>query len=112
MFKRKKVQCLCCGCLTMDERSGFGICPVCYWEDDAFITFRNDKIYVLSTGDETYETVSEELLNVPSGANHGLTLREGRENYQKFGACEESMIEYVRKPKKRELPDNKNRRKK
>lgn len=100
----EKIACLCCGCLTLDERGGYDICPVCFWEDDAFTVFSNDDFCVLGNGDETYETVSDELLNVPSGANHGLTLRQGRENYRKFGACVEDMIPHVRKPKKSEIP--------
>ena len=101
----EKFACLCCGCLTLYERGGYYICPVCFWEDDAFTAFTDDDFHVLGTGDETYETVSEELLNLPSGANHGLTLRQGRENYRKFGACIEDMIPHVRKPMKSELPD-------
>ncbi|MDE7398828.1 MAG: hypothetical protein K2N06_04780 [Oscillospiraceae bacterium] len=108
----EKFACLCCGCLTLDERGGYDICPVCFWEDDAFTAFGNDDFYVLGTGDETYETVNDEFLDLPSGANHGLTLRRGRENYRKFGACVEDMIPHVRKPKKSELPDNEKRRKK
>jgi Cysteine-rich CPCC len=26
--------CPCCGFLTLDERGGYDICPVCFWEDD------------------------------------------------------------------------------
>jgi hypothetical protein len=26
--------CPCCGYLTLDERGGYEICPVCFWEDD------------------------------------------------------------------------------
>ncbi|MFG1660373.1 CPCC family cysteine-rich protein [Micromonospora chersina] len=26
--------CPCCGYLTLDERGGSEICPVCFWEDD------------------------------------------------------------------------------
>lgn len=110
--KRKKVDCLCCGCLTLDERGGYDICPVCFWEDDAFLVFSDNDFDVLGTGEETYETVGDEFLDLPSGANHGLTLRQGRENYRKFGACEENMREHVRKPRKRELPENQKRRKK
>jgi hypothetical protein len=28
------VRCPCCLCRTLRERGGFGICPVCFWEDD------------------------------------------------------------------------------
>lgn len=104
--KRKKVECLCCGCFTIDDRCEYDICPVCFWEDDAYIVFVDGEIDVLGTGEETYETVSDEFLDLPSGANHGLTLRQGRENYREFGACEEEMIPHVRKPRKRELPEN------
>lgn len=112
MFKkRKKFQCLCCGCFTLDDRNGFDICPVCYWEDDGLLTISKNDIYMMTDDNVTYDSLDEKFLNIPSGANHGLTLREGRENYQKIGACEESMIEYVRKPKKRELPNSGDRRK-
>ena len=109
---RKKVDCLCCGCLTLDERGGYDICPVCFWEDDAFTAFTDDDFYVLGYGDETYETVGDEFLDLPSGANHGITLRQGRENYRKFGACDENMIPHVHKPRKRELPENQKQKKK
>src|SRR5215216_1988474 len=26
--------CPCCGYLTLDDRAGYEICPVCSWEDD------------------------------------------------------------------------------
>jgi hypothetical protein len=47
---------------------------VCDWEDD-----RHD----LGNPDE------------PSGCNHGLTLRQGRENFQRLGASEPEMVQYV-----------------
>ena len=28
------LRCPCCGCLTLGERGGYEICPVCFWEDD------------------------------------------------------------------------------
>lgn len=108
MSKGKRFACPCCGCLTLDYRREYDICPVCYWEDDAYIFIKDGKIESLCLDRDVDD---EKLLDVPSSANHGLTLREGRENYQKFGACEESMIEYVRKPKKRELPNSGDRRK-
>ncbi len=102
-MKKKKYACLCCGYLTLDERGGYDICPVCFWEDDAYLI-------VTETGIEgvmvSHEVSDEKLLDIPSGANHGLTLREGRENFRKFGACEESMKKHVRLPKKSEFPEN------
>lgn len=100
----RKLACLCCGCLTLDERGGYDICPVCFWEDDAYLIIGNGEIKGVLVDKEVS---GEELLDVPSGANHGLTLREGRENYRNFGACEKSMKKYVRKPKKSELPKQK-----
>lgn len=96
----EKFACPCCGCLTLDERGAYDICPVCFWEDDAYLVpAEGGFVGVRLCGVE-----DEQLLDVPSGANHGLTLREGRRNYNEFGACEREMIQYVRKPKKKELP--------
>ena len=96
-----KFACLCCGFLTLDERGGYDICPVCFWEDDAYIVIKDGEI----KGLRVERVISDdELLDMPSGANHGLTLREGRENYRKFGACEEGMKKHVRPPRKDELP--------
>lgn len=77
-------KCPCCGFFTFEEpleRSIGEICPVCYWEIDAFVK-DEDK---------------------PSGANHGLSLNECRENYLRFGACAEKMSKFVRKPLTTEL---------
>lgn len=104
-----KLACLCCGCLTLNERGGYDICPVCFWEDDAYIVIGDGAIKgVLVKGEAPADELLSELIDVPSGANHGLTLREGRENYRKFGACEEAMVRNVRKPRRRELPMGKN----
>lgn len=74
-----KYKCPCCNNFTfpVSPKDDVGyICPVCFWENDAFISNENE----------------------PSDCNHGITLLEGRANYKKFGACEKSMIENVRKP--------------
>ena len=75
----KKYPCPCCGYLTSpvppNEDCGY-ICPVCFWENDAFI----------ASDDE------------PSDSNHGLTLNEGRANFLRCGACDERMLRYVRPP--------------
>lgn len=106
----RKLACLCCGCFTLDERGGYDICPVCFWEDDAYIVIGDGEIKgVLVEDEDSADELLSRLIDVPSGANHGLTLREGRENFRKFGACEEAMVRNVRKPRRRELPMGKNR---
>lgn len=100
----KKFACPCCGCLTLDERCAYDICPVCFWEDDAYLIVNDGELKAVRVENDVSD---ETLLDVPSGANDGLTLREGRENYRKFGACDEKMKRHVRKPMKSELPKEK-----
>ncbi len=96
-----KYKCFCCGYTTLDSRGGYDICPVCFWEDDRYLLYDKEEI-VTSLYDELDDIDEETLMDIPSGANDGLTLREGRENYKRFGACEEEMVKYVRKPHKGE----------
>lgn len=65
--------CPCCDYVTLSERGSYDICPVCFWEDDG-------------------QDVDQ--LDVFSGPNH-MTLRQGRANFAKFGACEEKMLPNV-----------------
>lgn len=67
-------QCPCCDYFTLPERGKWLGCPVCYWED---------------SGHDVDD------LDSPSSENHGMTLRQARANFQKFGACEEKMVEHV-----------------
>ena len=57
----KKYQCPCCGYFTYNvpanEDCGY-ICPVCFWENDPFITSDSE----------------------PSDSNHGITLKEAKFN--------------------------------
>ena len=80
-----KYPCPCCGCITFpvprEEAVAF-ICPVCFWENDLF----------LSREDE------------PSDENHGLTLAQARENYKTLGAYRWELLPYVRVPRPGELP--------
>jgi hypothetical protein len=58
--------CPCCGYLTLPvprEEALAYICPVCFWENDVFDPGEDD----------------------PSDENHGMTLRQGRENYRRWG---------------------------
>ncbi|BDD03889.1 hypothetical protein AUTU_13720 [Aureibacter tunicatorum] len=80
-------QCPCCDYISLPERGNYLICPICFWEDDG-------------------QDIDE--LDVSSGPNHGITLREGRANFAKFGACEKDMVKHVisveeRKKFKREI---------
>lgn len=80
-----KFPCPCCGYLTFPipkEDALAHICPVCYWENDVF-----------DPGDEH-----------PSDENHGMTLRQGREAFQKFKAVRKEFLCYVREPFPEEIP--------
>jgi hypothetical protein len=72
--------CPCCDYVSLAERGNYLICPVCFWEDDG-------------------QDVDE--LDEESGPNH-ITLREGRANFAKFGACDENMVPNVCSPEDRE----------
>ena len=67
-------QCPCCDYISLPERGTYLICPICFWEDDG-------------------QDIDE--LDERSGPNHGITLREGRQNFQEYGVCEKEMIKYV-----------------
>jgi Cysteine-rich CPCC len=67
-------QCPCCDYVSLPERGNYLICPICYWEDD---------------GQDL------DQLDMSSEPNHGITLREARQNFQDIGACEKDMVKYV-----------------
>lgn len=77
--------CPCCGYLTIpvpkEEALAF-ICPVCYWENDVFDPGEDD----------------------PSDENGGMTLREGRENFKKYGAVRPDLVRHARPPRPGEIP--------
>ena len=84
LFRKKlKYKCPCCGCYTYNSEpnGSCDICPVCFWEDDPF-----------QLEDPDLE-----------GMANKVSLNQARENYKKFGACEEDLIKFVRPPKKNEL---------
>ncbi|MDE7209916.1 MAG: hypothetical protein K2O03_00555 [Lachnospiraceae bacterium] len=103
----KKYRCLCCGCRTLDARGEYDICPVCFWEDEMYPYIKDGALHLLRNeagmDDKADGYTGEDVLDVESGANHGLTLRQGRENYKNFGACEKSMAAHVRKPHPSEI---------
>lgn len=73
-----KVTCPCCGYRTLNERGGFEICPVCWWEDDG--------------QDDTDAEV------VRGGPNGVLSLSQARANYREFGASDRRSVGSVRRP--------------
>lgn len=76
--------CPCCGYLTLDERGGLEICPVCFWEDD---------------GQDDHDADE-----VRGGPNHELSLTQGRRNIREFGASRRQDLGHVRAPYPHEQP--------
>ena len=76
-FKSKKSipkeQCPCCDYISLTERAAYIICEICFWEDDGIDIDRIDAI---------------------SGPNH-MTLKQGRNNFKEFGACDFEMLKNV-----------------
>jgi hypothetical protein len=86
MLERKpgvRYRCPCCGCRTLEERGGFEICPVCFWEDD---------------GQDDHDADV-----VRGGPNGPLSLTQARRNYGEFGACSREEASAVRPPTPDEL---------
>ena len=71
--KGDKFQCSCCDYFTLEERGGYEVCPICFWEDDGMDIDEAD---------------------THSGPNH-ITLREGRQNFKKLGACDSAMVKNI-----------------
>ncbi|WP_445365729.1 CPCC family cysteine-rich protein [Microbulbifer sp. ANSA001] len=68
------IECPCCGYLSLNGGEHGEICIICYWESDSEVGFRG---------------------TVPSVNNHGLSLVEARNNFDRYGACCEEMIQHV-----------------
>ena len=60
-----------------------------------------EKLIPFIINDDDYN--GDDILDIKSSANHLLTLRQGRENYKKIGACCKEELQYCRKPKKSEM---------
>ena len=76
-------RCPCCNYLTLPERGGFDICPVCFWEDD---------------GQDEHDAGL-----IRGGPNGLLSLSQARLNFLEFGACNERAKAFVRNPKNDEF---------
>jgi hypothetical protein len=76
--------CPCCGYLTLEERGGDDICPVCFWEDD---------------GQDDHDADE-----VRGGPNYELSLSVARSNFRRIGAASERVLTFVRPPQPDEVP--------
>lgn len=76
--------CSCCGYLTLPRKSpgSLEICDVCFWQDD-MVGFNRP--------------------NIAIGPN-AVSLIDARQNYRRFGACEQRFIQDVRRPRPEEQP--------
>ena len=72
-------ECKCCGCLTIEEK--YDICPVCRWEHDPY---------------------QEKYPDHAGGAND-VSLIQAKENYLRFGVCDERLAEFAREPFPQEI---------
>ncbi|WGL51639.1 CPCC family cysteine-rich protein [Nocardioides sp. BP30] len=74
----RRFPCPCCGHLTLPEGPGdFGLCPVCFWEDDP---------------GQLRRPLS------PVGAN-GISLAEAQQSYRRLGAMSRTFQSRVRAPR-------------
>jgi hypothetical protein len=71
--------------LTLRDRGGYDICPVCFWEDDGQDDPHADEVW--------------------GGPNGNLSLTAARRNYREIGASDERMLGNVRPPRPDEIPD-------
>jgi hypothetical protein len=78
-----KLACPCCHCMTLEESSEYGVCPICFWEDDGQSGIDADA--------------------VRGGPNAALSLTTARANFVSFGACEARFIANVRAPEPEEV---------
>jgi hypothetical protein len=76
-------RCPCCLFRTLQERGGFEICEVCFWEDD---------------GQDEHDSDI-----VRGGPNGSLSLSAARQNFAMFGASEERFKDKVRSATAQEI---------
>jgi hypothetical protein len=76
-------RCPCCQYRTLGDRGAFEICAVCFWEDDG----QDDA----------------DAEDVRGGPNGGLSLTAARENFARFGACDDRCRAMIRPPHASEL---------
>lgn len=74
-------KCSTCGYFNPDRQGLHEICPVCFWQDDS----------------SSYH----------EGGPNGMTMKEAKKNYKKYGAAREEFAKYVRKPYVEEVDESK-----
>lgn len=77
------IRCLCCGYQTLSRPGSFGLCPVCWWQDDG--------------QDDADAGV------VRGTVNGRLSLTAARENFIRCGAADPRFLHRVRRPLAEEL---------
>lgn len=82
----RRLKCPCCEYFTVESEDEVivDICEVCFWQ---------------------YDVVAHDKPKVNIGANH-ISLDHVRENFKKYGVCEERFKAMVRMPINEELPMN------
>jgi hypothetical protein len=78
-----KYRCPCCNYRTLDERGGYDICQVCFWEDD---------------GQDDHD--ADEIRGGPNGT---LSLTQARQNFKQFKVADKRFISNVRPPRQDEI---------
>lgn len=78
----KKHKCPCCGYYTFEHElnESYDICPVCFWEDSCY----------------DYEFPDDVC------SCNKVSLNQAQDNFSRFGACKEELVEYVREPNEEE----------
>lgn len=76
-------RCPCCCFVTLRERGGYEICPVCFWEDD---------------GQDDHDADE-----VRGGPNARLSLTAARDNFARHGASDPKHVKHVRPPTPQEM---------
>jgi hypothetical protein len=84
MEPSQRIACPCCAFLTLKDRGGFEMCPVCWWVDDG--------------QDDADADV------VRGGPNGTLSLTDARANFRQLGASDPGLVRSVRQPLPDEMP--------
>lgn len=87
-MSQARFACPCCGYLTYpkpidDPEMSFGICEVCFWEND---------------------NVQLDAPDHEGGAN-SMSLNQAKTNFLKYGAIDPCKLPFVRSPKPEEKPN-------